>query len=312
MPRVFQVDDSLEGVRLTKALSLRIQGLSIRKAKELVDRGRVFLDEKRVLKGSRRLEAGMTVEVHLDEPESARRVVLRPESLLWESADLVVVNKPAGIPVFGSHGVTEGTLVPLIEEILVRSASRHRGDRLVLVHRLDRDTTGALVLAKNQKAAQIMVEQFRRRIVKKRYLVLASGTLSHKDRFECTVPVGSIRDQTCPDHEKRRAKTARTTFRILERFDRCALLEAIPETGRTHQIRVHLAAMGAPVLGDIEYGPRHVRDPLFRAVPRQMLHAWRIGFEEPGTGSWVEVEAPLPEDMEEVLRVLRGQKAAEN
>lgn len=315
MPRIFQVDESLDGCRLTKALSLRIQGLSIRKAKEVVDRGRVFIDEKRVLKGSTRLEAGMTVEVHLDEWESARRRVLSPESLLWESADLVVVNKPAGIPVFGSHGVTEGTLVPLIEEILVRPGSRHTGDRLVLVHRLDKDTTGVLVLAKNHEAAQSMVEQFRRRIVKKHYLVLASGTLRHlchQDRFECSVPVDSVGDQACLDHDRPRVKTARTTFRLLERFDRCVLLEAMPETGRTHQIRLHLAAMGAPLLGDIKYGPRRLRDPLFRAVPRQMLHAWRIGFEEPGTGSWVEVEAPLPDDMEEVLRKLRQEKGAES
>ncbi len=299
---IFKVEEALDGCRLTRAIALELEGVSGRKAKDLVDRGRVFIDEHRILNGSTRVRCGSTIEVHLDQDSSSP--LLGTSSLLWESSDVIVVNKPPGIPVYGSHGVTAHTLLPLVKAMLVKAGKWRATDELVLVHRLDKDTTGALILARNQHAACLLEQEFRNRTVKKCYLVLAQGTFSAA-HFERREPI----QKSMGVHGTQVVhKSALTMFRVLERFKGCALLEAIPETGRTHQIRRHLASMGTPVLGDISYGPRRIRCPLFRAIPRHMLHAWRIGFKDPASGSKVEVEAPLPDDMREVLGMLRARK----
>ena len=297
-PVVFKVDRELKGSRLTRAMSLRVERLSIHRAKEVVDRGRVFVNEKRILTGSTPLSLGDVVEIHLH--GELTRPTLGPEAVLWESSGILVINKPAGIAVEGSQGVTEDTLLPLLERMLHATNRWRRGDRLTLVHRLDRDTTGALLVARNARVGKILEDQFRGRVVEKRYLVLAEGSFSQKE-FEQRSAIKMTRKATSPGSSGK----AVTRFRVLEEFPGCALLEALPETGRTHQIRIHLAKAGHPVLGDIVYGPKRIKSPIFREIPRQMLHALNVGFRDPQTGIWTLIEAPLSRDMEHVLDRLR-------
>jgi 23S rRNA pseudouridine1911/1915/1917 synthase len=311
-PQVFKIDGEIEGLSLTRVISRKVERMSIRRAKALVDWGRVFVNERRILTGSKPLYEGDVVEVHPD--RELTKAVLTLGAILCDSSGILVINKPAGISVYSSRGVTEETLLPLLERLLVERGRLSTGDRLTLVHRLDRDTTGALLVARNQEIARLMEGEFRQRTVKKRYLVLAAGSFIQR-RFEqrsavqakrtssnaakrhFTKPVGTFRSPQA-------SGIAITRFTVLEAFPGCALLEAFPETGRTHQIRIHLSRMGNPVLGDIRYGPQKITNPLFREIPRQMLHASSLGFRDPHTGQWIKVDAPIPRDMDDILERL--------
>jgi 23S rRNA pseudouridine955/2504/2580 synthase len=258
--------------------------------------------------------ADQWIEVYPD--DRGNRVRLREEDILWEGAALVAVNKPPGLLVYGSKGVSEDTVLPQLEGVL-KGAGRWepRKDKLVLVHRLDRDTSGLLLVARNQKSAHALERQFRQRSVEKRYLALASGRFA-KARFRQASAVAAKRPAHgskgfaagLPEPATRKAGPApggETRFEVLEIFSSCTLLEARPLTGRTHQIRVHLAQLGHPIVGDILYGAPHCPDPFHRAIPRQMLHASFLGFEDPDRGGRIEIAAPLPGDMSRVLSRLR-------
>ncbi len=309
----FRADASLAGSRLSRCVAEAVGGLSVRAAKDLVDRGRVFVDDERVLKASIAVRPGARVVVCLDLDPPTGRPVLGPEQILWEGPGLVAVNKPPGLAVHGTHGATAETLLPRLERLL--------GGPLALVHRLDRDTSGVILVARDERAARDLEGQFRGRKVLKRYRALVRG-IPREGRFrrESTVrakrpragggsrgPAGKGRKGAAPAEAS--APRGVTEFALLERFPRhrCALLEARPLTGRTHQVRVHLAQLGHPVLGDALYGPARCEGDFLKAVPRQMLHAEAIGFLEPGTSWWVELHAPLPPDMERVLDWLEAQ-----
>jgi 23S rRNA pseudouridine1911/1915/1917 synthase len=233
---------------------------------------------------------------------------LEPESIpldvIYESAAVLVVNKPPGLVVHPGAGHTHGTLV--------HAALAHAPDlegiggelRPGVVHRLDKDTSGLIILAKNERAHAALQRAFKDRTVHKTYLALVEGhPPTPTGRVEA--PIG--RDAS---HRKRmavvpasRGRTALTTYRTLETFAAGSLLEMHPETGRTHQIRVHLAFLGCPVAGDRVYGPRSAHIP----APRQMLHAWKLRVRLPGEAATREFEAPPPEDFEKVLHELRGE-----
>lgn len=309
-----RVDDELEGQRLTRAISFSIEGISVRRAKELVDRGRVFVNERRILTASARLHRGDSIEIFGSGEQTQSRLL--PEHILWESSELLVLNKPANLSVYGTHGVTGDTLLPRLEKMLVRANHWSKDDRLTLVHRLDKDTTGALLVARNPGVAKVMENQFRHRTVEKRYVVLAAGSFTQKPfeqhssvqvrRHAARAEQRPFTDTSSLSGRDSTPEKAVTIFHVLEIFSGCAMLEALPETGRTHQIRIHLSRMGTPVLGDIRYGPQRITNPLFREIPRQMLHARSLGFTEPRTGDWIKVQAPMPRDMEDVLRRLRA------
>ncbi|MEW6444087.1 MAG: RluA family pseudouridine synthase [bacterium] len=308
--RRFRAGPSLRDVRLSKAVASGVAGLSVRDAKRLIDFGRVFVEGRRTKTASLRLRGSEQIEVHLDRTEGPE--VLGAGHIIWESRLLVAINKPAGLVVYGTHGVTGGTVAPLLERLLRASGRWAPEDRLILVHRLDRDTSGLLLLARTERAATALEGQFRRGRVEKRYLALVDGN-PRNDRF---VRASDIRAKKPLGHSAGgradaeggaggAARRAETEFLVLERFRRCALVQARPLTGRTHQIRIHLAEIGHPVLGDILYGKEDASYALLRDVPRQMLHAATVRFKDPETGEQRLLEAPLPPDMQEVLARLR-------
>lgn len=295
-----------EGViRLDKYLADKFPDLSRSQLQKLIREGYVLVNGTGV-KAARKVEPGDEICIHLPPPEKTTLVDEQiPLTVLYEDADLVVIDKPAGLVVHPAPGHNTHTLV---NALLARCPNlKSFGDHMRpgIVHRLDKDTSGVMVVAKNFKAQQFLIEQFKHRSVVKVYLVLVKGKLSPL-RGVVEAPLG--RDQA---NRKRMAvvkggRPALTCYKVSEYLSGYSLLEVSPHTGRTHQIRVHLAAIGYPVVGDAVYG---VRSDLVR---RQFIHAHRLGFRLPSTGEYREFISELPDDLKHVLNVLRGQHTLEN
>ncbi len=221
--------------------------------------------------------------------------------LLHEDPWILVVNKPAGMVVHPGAGNPGGTLLNALLHHLPDLNDADAPLRGGIVHRLDKDTSGAMVVAKSRKAYAFLQKEFRFRRVDKRYIALATGTIT-QPQGRITLPIGRH-----PTHRKRmavntqRARTAETLWRVVRHLPGCTLLEVGLKTGRTHQIRVHLRAMGHPLAGDTVYGFRG-KQPV--PAPRQMLHARTLGFRHPWSGRRVEFSAPLPGEMVNVLERL--------
>lgn len=223
-----------------------------------------------------------------------------PLDVVYQDADLIVVNKPAGLVVHPAPGHPAGTLVNALLAACPDLGGISGSLRPGIVHRLDKDTSGLLVVAKNDHAQAGLTAQWQAHTVEKEYLALVAGEPSPPEGI-IEAPIG--RD---PRDRKRMAivtagRAARTRYNVLERFGRFSLVSALPETGRTHQIRVHFAATGHPVAGDAVYAS----GPTRRAAPRQFLHATRLAFDHPATGDRVAFTAPLPPDLAPVLDELR-------
>lgn len=284
------------GERLDAYLARAVPDLSRSHAQKLIEAGRVLVNG-RPAKAALRLAPGDEVRVHLPEPQP---VTPAPEPIrlevVYEDADLIVVNKPAGLTVHPAPGHPSGTLVNALLAHCPDLSGINGELRPGIVHRLDKDTSGLLVVAKNDRAQLALSEQFAGREVLKAYLALVEGRPQPAGVIDA--PIGRH-----PAQRKRMAviaegRPARTRYRVVAQWDEAALVVALLETGRTHQVRVHFAAIGHPVVGDPVYGRR---SPL---VARQFLHAWRLGFRHPRTGAWLEFEAPLPEDLRSALATL--------
>ncbi len=244
-------------------------------------------------------------------------VICKPEpiplSILYEDPDVIVLNKPSGLVVHPSAGHRTGTLV---NGLLChcRDLKGIGGElRPGIVHRLDKDTSGVMVVAKNDMAHEGLRRQFKERRVQKRYLALVYAKTKTSAGI-INLPVGRhITDRKKMSTKSRRRRSAETEWKIKETFACATLLELDLKTGRTHQIRVHCAAMGHPVVGDTTYGgekrwknvPLRDVQQIFRSVNRQMLHAWKLAFIHPRTGRFIGFESPLPRDMASVLEALR-------
>jgi 23S rRNA pseudouridine1911/1915/1917 synthase len=277
----------------------------------LIRQENIFVDGA-VKKPGYPVKAGETVSGNISPPDEP---IFLPEDIpldiLFEDADLLVVNKVPGMVVHPSPGHRQGTLVnalmhrcPDLEGI---SGSLRPG----IVHRLDKDTSGALVVAKNSRAMHHLAAQFKSREVRKHYLALVFG-IPKKERGTVDLPIGrhpvNRKKMSVNTHTPR---SALTHWRVKETFKGACLLELDIRTGRTHQIRVHCKAIGHPVIGDAVYGNRGdkkrlagVSDKMCQAVmglDRQMLHAWRIAFNHPVTGARLKVDAPIPEDLREIM-----------
>jgi 23S rRNA pseudouridine1911/1915/1917 synthase len=287
--------------RLDHYLARALPDVSRATIQRLIRQGLITVDGL-ASRASSPVKPGMQVVARIPPPTPAAQV--SPQAIMldvvYEDGDLLVVNKPAGMVVHPAAGHYEGTLV---NALLARYPHLAAGDegRPGIVHRLDRDTSGLLVVAKTETALDYLRAQFRSRQVKKTYLALVHGR-PPKPEGIVEVPLG--RD---PRQRKRMAvvaggRLARTGFRVLEDLGEYSLLSVSLETGRTHQIRVHLAWLGVPVVGDGVYGRRRNR----LGLARQALHAWRLAFERPGGRGRLELEAPLPADLEKVLEELRG------
>ena len=301
--RGLPVPDGLEGERLDAAMA-RLFGLSRNRAANLIESGNVLVDGAGAAK-SDRVRAGAWLDVELPAPPAPVEVV--PEHVegmlvVHDDDDLVVVDKPVGVAAHPSPGWSGPTVVGGLAGAGFRISTSGAAERQGIVHRLDVGTSGLMVVAKSERAYTLLKRQFRDRTVDKVYHALVQG---HPDPARGTVDAPIDRH---PTHDYRWAVVAEgkpsvTHYDTLEAFPAASLLEIHLETGRTHQIRVHMSALRHPCVGDLTYGA----DPSLASrlgLERQWLHAVRLGFEHPGTGLHVEFESPYPADLQHALELL--------
>lgn len=311
-PRSLTVDSAGASLRLDRWLALRLPELSRARIQSLIEAGHVQVDG-RSAKASLRLKAGQAVTVSVPEPVAAEPT---PEDIplrvVYEDAHLLVIDKPAGLAVHPGAGRSGGTLVNALLHHVEDLSGVGGVLRPGIVHRLDKGTSGLMVVAKDDQTHRALSAQFAGRTVEKEYLALVHGVPARAEG-EITAAIG--RD---PVHRKKmstrapRGREARSSYRVLEALDGAALLRVRIHTGRTHQIRVHLAALGHPVAGDATYGGGRTpccrrttsRDAL-KSLSRPALHAARLAFDHPATGVRLAFESPWPEDLAGVLGALR-------
>lgn len=298
-----QVDQP--AARLDQWLAQSIPQLSRSQLQKLIRQGQVLVAGQPA-RPSAALQPGDVVTVHLPAPEpTALQPETTPLDVVYEDNDLVVINKPAGMVVHPAQGHTSGTLVnallaryPDLAGLMEDDAGA--ADRPGIVHRLDRDTSGLMIVARTPAALRRLQQQFKSRTVEKIYLALVFGRPEAAEGI-IDVPLGRdprFRQKIAPRPD---GKPARTHYRIIEDFGAYSLLEIGLETGRTHQIRVHLAWLKCPVVGDTVYG----RKKNVLGLKRQFLHAWRLAFQHPRTGEAIQLEAPLDPHLQAVLDQLR-------
>lgn len=303
----FTVPEQSAGQRLDAFLAEHIPSWSRSRLRRLIDDGDVIVNG-RGAKPSYKLRTNDQVDAELTAlPLSSFAPEDIPIEIVYEDDDLVVVNKPAGMVVHPAAGAASGTLANALAFHFQKLASGSGDARPGIVHRLDKDTSGLLVVAKTESAHDDLANQFRAREVFKSYVALVHGQLE-KDRGEIDQPIA--RD---PRHRTRMAvvrsgRTALSLYRVRQRFDRFTMLDVELKTGRTHQIRVHLAWLKHPVVGDETYGggrDKTVVDPVIRSriakLGRQFLHAERLGFRHPRTQEFQKFTAPLPPALSEFL-----------
>lgn len=299
--REFVIDAEGAGIRLDNFLKDAGVWPSRSYVQKIIDNGGVKLKDK-VLKSSYRLEVGDQITVTWEEPQplavAAEAIELE---ILYEDHDLVVVNKPRGMVVHPAAGNYNGTLVNALLHHCSDLSGIGEFLRPGIVHRLDKDTSGVLVVAKNDQAHINLSQQLKLRQMKRIYFALVHGNPPESGRIEG--PIGRH-----PTQRKKMAivpggKPAATNYRVLEYFTNYALLELKLETGRTHQIRVHLTSLGYPLVGDGVYGYKKEQVPL----EGQALHAATLGFVHPATGEYLEFTAPLPEVMQQAIDFVRKQ-----
>ncbi|WP_433441981.1 RluA family pseudouridine synthase [Nonomuraea sp. CA-141351] len=304
--RSLPVPDGLEGERLDAALS-RLFGFSRTRAAELIGAGEVLVDGQQPAK-SDRVHAGAWLDVTMPPPVTTPMPVAEPVpgmTVVYEDDDIVVVNKPIGVAAHPTVGWTGPTVIGGLLGAGHTIATSGAAERQGIVHRLDANTTGAMVVAKSEVAYSRLKRAFKERTVDKRYHALVQG---HPDPFRGTVDAPIDRH---PSGDGRFAvvaggKPSVTHYDTVEAFRAASLLDIKLETGRTHQIRVHMAALRHPCVGDLLYGA----DPTLAArlgVTRQWLHAVALGFEHPATGEWMSFSTDYPQDLQKALDIVRDE-----
>jgi 23S rRNA pseudouridine1911/1915/1917 synthase len=301
--RLLPVPDGLDGLRLDVALS-RLFGFSRTAAADLIDAGHVSVDGTSTAR-SAKVHGGSWLEVSLPETESGPPPAPEPVDglvVLYDDDDLLVVDKPVGVAAHPSPGWTGPTVVQGLAAMGYRLASGGPAERQGIVHRLDAGTTGAMVVAKSERAYSSLKRAFKARTVDKRYSALVQG---HPDPTRGTIdaPIGRHPSSDYKFAVVAGGRPSITHYETVEAFRAATLLDIHLETGRTHQIRVHMAAVRHPCVGDLTYGA----DPGLAkrlGLTRQWLHARALGFEHPGTGETLTVESPFPADLQYALDVL--------
>lgn len=288
------------GMRLDKYVSEHCPELSRAQTQKLIRNGEIRVNG-RTAKAGLKLNPGDHLMVNL--PPATPEDLLPeniPLNIIYEDDDLLVIDKPAGMTVHPAPGHPSHTLANAILSRLASPSDTGDRQRPGIVHRLDRDTSGVMLVARNNNAYLNLTAQFKSRSVMKTYLALVRGHLTPRDGV-IEAPIGRDRHHrermTVVDEES--GREARTAYHVVEYIGSYSLLEIKPETGRTHQIRVHLQAIGYPVVGDKTYGVKS------KYLSRQFLHASRIGFRLPSSGEYVEFEAGLPEDLVQALVEIR-------
>jgi 23S rRNA pseudouridine1911/1915/1917 synthase len=305
--RALPVPDGLDGVRLDQAIA-RLFGLSRTVAAALVEAGDVAVDGQ-VKPKSDKVSAGAWLEVTLPPPPGASALAApAPEpvpglTVVHSDDDIVVVDKPVGVAAHPSPGWTGPTVLAGVAAMAHRVSTSGAAERQGIVHRLDVGTTGLMVVAKSERAYTLLKRAFKERVVDKHYHAVVQG---HPDPLRGTIDAPIDRH---PTHDYKWAvvsggRPSITHYDTLEAFPAASLIDVKLETGRTHQIRVHFAALRHPCVGDLTYGA----DPTLAArlgLHRQWLHARQLGFEHPGTGDYVEFVSEYPADLAAALAVLR-------
>lgn len=302
---VLLVPEGLDGARLDAAAA-RMTGVSRSRIGELIDQGKVLLEGRSVGRAATRVAAGQMLEVDLSVPRPGASVtpkLVEGMGILHDDSDIIVVDKPAGVAAHPSLGWDGPSVVEHLAAAGFAISTSGAAERRGIVQRLDVGTSGVMVVAKSERAYTLLKRAFRDRTVDKVYLALVQG---HPDPFDGVIdaPIGRH-----PGHDWKMAivdggRHSVTHYETVEAFRSTTLLKVHLETGRTHQIRVHMAAIHHPCCGDPLYGC----DPVLAAelgLERQWLHAKELSFTHPGTGEWVTYASPLPEDLCHALDVVR-------
>ncbi|MFR7358930.1 MAG: RluA family pseudouridine synthase [Dorea longicatena] len=300
----FSIDHETEGQRIDRYLSDTLEDRSRSYIQKIIKDGHVTVNQKPV-KANYRLSFGDRVEVTLPE---AKEPDIEPENIpldiLYEDQDIIMVNKPKQMVVHPAPGHYSGTLV--------NALMYHCGDELSgingcmrpgIVHRIDMDTTGSLVVCKNDKAHQSLSEQLKEHSIRRIYVAIVHGNIK-EDSGTVNAPIGRHpTDRKKMSTHCKNGRNAITHYKVLERFGDYTYIQCELETGRTHQIRVHMASIGHPLVGDEVYGPKKCP---FKGLQGQTLHARTLGIIHPSTGEYLEVNAPLPEYFVDLLDRLRN------
>ena len=300
----YVIDENIVNIRIDKAIGMLDNNLSRVAIQRLIDSGNILVNGEKT-KSSYKTRLGDEVTIQKEEPKKIDIVAQDiPIEVLYEDKDIIVVNKPKGIVVHPANGNPDGTLVNAIMNLCGDTLSGIGGEiRPGIVHRLDKDTTGVLIVAKNDFSHINISNQIKDRKTKKIYIALARGVIKEN---EATIDMPIAR--SLKDRKKmavtRDGKEAVTHFKVLKRYENFTLLEIKIDTGRTHQIRVHMAEIGYPIVGDYVYS--NGKNPF--NVEGQMLHAKRIEFTHPRTGKKMIIEAPLPKYFQEVLQQLEEEE----
>ncbi len=303
MKHLLTVTEEGKDSRLDAFVSSRLEGLSRSYIQKLLKNGDVLVNGK-AEKSSYRVVPGDTVEITVPEPEEPEILAEKMDlDILYEDQDIILINKPKGMVVHPAAGHYSGTLVNGLMEHCRGSLSGINGVlRPGIVHRIDMDTTGVLIACKNDFAHQSIAEQLKVHSITRKYYAIVHGVIKEEEGT-VNAPIGrhpTDRKKMCV-HAKN-GKEAITHYRVLRRFEKYTYVECRLETGRTHQIRVHMASIHHPLLGDTVYGP--AKCPI-NGLQGQTLHAGVLGIIHPRTGEYMEFSAPLPEYFQKLLKILK-------
>ena len=300
--KYFEVEENNK--RIDAYLSEKLNDTSRVTIQRLISEGKILVNGKKI-KASYKVQEGDKIQVEEEKPvEVSIKAQNIPLEIIYEDNDIIVVNKPKGMVVHPANGNPDGTLVNAIMSICKDSLSGIGGEiRPGIVHRLDKDTSGIIIVAKNDKAHINLSEQIKEHKVKKTYIALVRGIVKENEAT-INMPIGRSEKDRKKMAVTKKGKEAITHFKVLQRYDNYTLLQVNIETGRTHQIRVHLSQIGYPIVGDEIYSNGKNE----WSVRGQCLHAQSLEFIHPVTGTQMHLEAKMPEYFEEILKSLKTRK----
>ena len=298
--KTYKISEEFNNIRLDKVIAVLDKELSRAMIQKLLDQGKITVNGK-IQKPSYKTKIGDNIEVEEIIPQEIElKAQDIPIDIVYEDNDIIVVNKPKGMVVHPANGNPDGTLVNAIMNICKDSLSGIGGEiRPGIVHRIDKDTSGLLIIAKNDKAHINLSEQIKNREITKKYIAIVRGVIK-ENSATIDMPIGRSDKDRKKMAVRKDGKNAVTHFDVIKRYNGYTLLDIKIDTGRTHQIRVHMAEIGYPIVGDYVYS--NGKNPF--GVEGQMLHAKSLEFRHPITGENIKLEAPLPEYFEEVLEKL--------
>ena len=299
---VMEITPEMEGERIDKCISNYLESLSRSYIQKIIKDGKAYVNDA-VVKANYKVKVDDKVQFEIpdcEEPDIPPQDI--PLDILYEDKDILIVNKPKDMVVHPAPGHYEGTLVNAIMFHCKDELSGINGVlRPGIVHRIDKDTTGSIIICKNDEAHRKIAQQLKEHSITRKYRAIVYGRIMEEEGT-VNAPIGRHpTDRKKMAINEKNGKPAVTHYKVLERFDNYTYIECQLETGRTHQIRVHMTSIGHPLLGDEVYG--NAKCPF--KLEGQTLHAMTIGFIHPTTGEYVEYEAPLPEYFEHLLQILR-------